>query len=130
MHGRQPANAAAIREIIGLRATLQFVGEAADGDEAVSEATRLQPDVILLDLSMPHRTGLAAILELRSVAPHAKIIVFSGFSEAIAGDTTMELGALLYLPKGASAAAINDAIEYAAAQTGGHSGVRSAKPSY
>jgi DNA-binding NarL/FixJ family response regulator len=70
---------------------------------------------------MPRRTGLAALVELKSVAPDAKIIVFSGFSEAVAGDAAMELGALLYLQKGANPEAINDAIEFAVAQTAEHS---------
>src|SRR4249919_1406656 len=57
-------------------------GEAADGDEAVLEATRLQPDVILLDLAMPNRSGLDALPDPRRVAPDAQIVVLSGFAEA------------------------------------------------
>ena len=105
---------AAIRDVVELRPSLRVVGEAADGNEAVVEAKRLQPDVILLDLSMPIRTGLEALRELKEVASSAKIIVFSGFSEATAGEEAMELGADLYLQKGANADAINDAIELAA----------------
>jgi DNA-binding NarL/FixJ family response regulator len=105
---------AALRDVVGLRPSLRVVGEAADGNEAVVEAKRLQPDVILLDLSMPVRTGLEALRELKEVASSAKIIVFSGFSEATAGEEAMELGADLYLQKGANADAINDAIEQAA----------------
>jgi DNA-binding NarL/FixJ family response regulator len=106
-----------LRAVIGLRPSLRVVGEAADGNEAIAEATRLQPDVILLDLAMPRRTGLDALSELRQVAPAAKIIVFSGFSaSSVAGDV-IELGAVLYLQKGAHPEAINDAIEAAAAQT-------------
>ena len=41
---------------------------------AISEASRLQPDVILLDLAMPRRTGLEVLPELREKAPEAKII--------------------------------------------------------
>jgi len=110
----------AIREVVELRPTLRVVGEAADGNEAVVEAKRLQPDVILLDLSMPIRTGLEALRELKEVASGAKIIVFSGFSEATAGEEAMELGADLYLQKGANADAINDAIEQAARVSSGN----------
>ena len=39
---------------------MRVVGEAGDGNEAIAEATRLQPDVIMLDLAMPNRSGLVA----------------------------------------------------------------------
>src|SRR5688572_10145318 len=65
------------------RRGLEVVGGARDGKEAVAEARRLQPDVILLDLSMPHRTGLEALPEIKEVAPAARIIVFSGFDPSM-----------------------------------------------
>ena len=108
---------ALLRIVIELRPSLRMVGEAADGIAAILEATRLQPDVILLDLAMPRRTGLEALQELRQVAPEAKIIVFSGFSAAAVADETIELGAVRYLSKGADPEAINDAIEEVAMQT-------------
>jgi DNA-binding NarL/FixJ family response regulator len=72
---------------------------------------RLQPDVILLDLAMPHRTGLGALPELVQVAPQAKIIVLSSLAKASVGEAVIELGAALYLEKGVSPDEINDAIE-------------------
>ena len=99
--------------ILDAQPGIEVVGEAADGHQAVLEARRLQPDVILLDLSMPVRTGLQALEELRAVAAHARIVIFSGFSEALGG-VAVELGADLYLRKGADPDAINDSIEQAA----------------
>lgn len=107
---------ALLREVIGLRPSLRVVGEARDGNEAIEEATRLQPEIILLDLAMPRRTGLGALPELRQVAPEAKIIVFSGFSTASVVDEVLALGAARYLSKGADIDEINDAIEEVAAQ--------------
>ena len=104
-----------LRDVIELRPSLEVVGEAADGDEAVVAATRLQPDVILLDLAMPNRTGLAALTELGQVAPSARIIVFSSFPPDAVSDQVLALGAVRYLEKGVSPDAINDAIEEAAA---------------
>jgi NarL family two-component system response regulator LiaR len=106
-----------LRWVIELRPSLRTVGEAADGNEAIAEASRLQPDVILLDLAMPYRTGLESLPELRRVAPEARIIVFSGFSLATIAEEAIALGATLYLSKGAGPDAINDAIEEAAAET-------------
>jgi DNA-binding NarL/FixJ family response regulator len=105
-----------LRSVLELRPSLCTVGEAGDGNEAVAEAARLQPDVILLDLAMPNRTGLECLPELRQVAPGARVVVFSGFSMASVAEEAVGLGAALYLSKGADPEAINDAIEQAAAQ--------------
>lgn len=105
-----------VRAVVGLRQSLQVVGEAGDGYEAVAEAARLQPDVILLDLAMPKRTGLEALPDLRRVAPDARIVVFSGFSMASLAESAIALGADLYLSKSADPDAINDALEQAAAR--------------
>jgi NarL family two-component system response regulator LiaR len=102
--------------VIGLRPGLRVVGEAADGNEAISEAKRLQPDVILLDLSMPLRTGYEALPEIRDAAPGAQVIVLSGFLAATVETDVIALGAALFLEKGAHPDAINDAIESVAAR--------------
>ena len=106
-----------LRDVIGLRPSLCVIGVAADGNEAVAEAIRLQPDVILLDLAMPNRSGIGALPELVQVAPRAKIIVLSSLAKASMAKAAIELGAALYLEKGASPDEINDAIETVTAQT-------------
>ena len=112
-----PAMRVLLREIIEARPGMTAVGDAADGNEAIAEAKRLQPDVIVLDLAMPRKTGLAALSEIGRVAPNAKVIIFSGFSIASVGNDLTALGAVLYLQKGASPDAILEAIEQAATQT-------------
>ena len=84
--------------VVSTRQSLRIVGEAADGNEAIAEAERLQPDVILLDLAMPNRTGLEALPELARVAPAAKIIVFSGFSAPSVAEDVIEAAAALRTP--------------------------------
>jgi DNA-binding NarL/FixJ family response regulator len=101
----------ALRMVIELRGSLCVLGEASSGHEAILETSRLQPDVILLDLSMPERTGLEIIGEIRQIVPEARIIVFSSLPAAIMRAETISLGATLYLEKGASPDVINDAIE-------------------
>ena len=100
-----------LRDVIALRPSLCVVGEAADGDEVIREAELLQPDIILLDLAMPNRTGLEALPKLNEVAPSAKVIVLSSFSSAGVAASAIALGAALCLVKGVSPDAINDAIE-------------------
>jgi DNA-binding NarL/FixJ family response regulator len=103
--------------ILGTCAGVRVVGEAADGNEAVVEATRLQPNVILLDLAMPNRSGLEALPELRRVAPDAQVIVFSGFAGSAVAEQVIALGAVSYLEKGADPDTIVATIEQALAST-------------
>ena len=105
--------------IVGAGHGMRVVGEAADGNDAVVQATRLQPSVILLDLAMPIRSGLEALPELRQVAPDARIIVFSGFARSIVADEVIALGATGYLEKGSDPDVIIATIEDALAKTNG-----------
>jgi DNA-binding NarL/FixJ family response regulator len=105
---------------------MRVVGEAGDGNEAIAEATRLQPDVIMLDLAMPNRSGLEALPELRLIAPDAKIIVFSGFASGIVAEEVIALGAASYLEKGTRPDLIVATIQHALSRNVGH--VPSAAP--
>lgn len=66
-----------------LRASLlqlghEVVGTAADGEEAVVAALRLQPDLILMDVQMPRKDGLAALREIMSRSPMA-VLIMTGY---------------------------------------------------
>jgi NarL family two-component system response regulator LiaR len=61
------------------RPGFQLVGEAIDGTEAVRQARELHPDVIVLDLKMPRKTGLEAIREIKHADPDAHILVLTSF---------------------------------------------------
>ena len=98
---------------------LQVVGEAADGNEAIVEAIRLQPNVILLDLAMPNLNGLEALPELRRRVPAAQVIVFSGFAGQSVAEQVLALGATSYLEKGADPDTIIATIEHAVANATG-----------
>lgn len=75
------------------------IGEAGDGVEALELATRLQPDLVLLDLSMPNLDGLAALPQLRAAAPSCEVVVLtaSGTEENLL--TAIRRGAAGYLLK-------------------------------
>ena len=103
--------------VVQLRSTLTVVGEARDGNEAVTEAGRLQPDVVLLDLSMPNRTGLDALPEIKRVAPAAQVIVLSGFSGSSVVSDVLALGAARFIEKGADPDVIAAAIEDVASKS-------------
>ena len=105
--------------IVSASLGMRVLGEAADGNDAVVQAARLQPSVILLDLAMPIRSGLEALPELRQVAPDATIIVISGFAGSIVADDVIALGAAVYLEKGADPDTIVATIEQALANANG-----------
>lgn len=99
-----------LAEIIRRADGMHVVGEANDGKQAISQAHLLQPDVILLDLSMPKLTGFDAISEIKRVAPDAKIIVLSGFSSSVIAADVLAQGADCYLEKGVAPDVIAQAI--------------------
>ena len=108
-----PAMRSLLHAVIARREGVSVVGEAADGNEAIAQAALLQPDVILLDLSMPDRTGLEALPEINRVAPGAKVILLSGFAASIIEDDVPRNGVAGYLQKGIEPEEILAAIESA-----------------
>jgi DNA-binding NarL/FixJ family response regulator len=68
-----------IRALLGTEPDMEVVGEAADGREAVEQAARLRPDVILMDLVMPEVDGIAAIQQIVAGDPAARILVLTSF---------------------------------------------------
>jgi DNA-binding NarL/FixJ family response regulator len=110
-----PAMRSLLGVVIGLREGMTVVGEAGDGDEAIEQAEVLQPDVILLDLAMPRRTGLEALPEINRVAPASKVVILSGFAESIIDGDVVAHGMASYLQKGVEPDDILAAIEAAAA---------------
>jgi YesN/AraC family two-component response regulator len=68
----------ALRAVLDLRDGIEVVGEARNGHEAIELATGLQPDVVLLDLTMPGKDGLEALPDVRRAAPAARVVILSG----------------------------------------------------
>ena len=110
-----PSMRSLLRIVVELRDGMSVAGEAADGDAAIAQAELLQPDAILLDLSMPRRTGLEALPEINRVAPAAKVIVLSGFARSIVEEGLLGDGVAAYLSKGCEPDEILTAIEAAVA---------------
>lgn len=76
------------------------VAEGEDGVEAVELAGLHQPDLVLLDVSMPRQDGLETLPKLLAASPNSKVIVLSGFQEERLGRVARDLGAVSYLEKG------------------------------
>jgi CheY-like chemotaxis protein len=89
---------------------IEVVGEAEDGPSAIALVVERQPDVVLLDLSMPGLDGLEVIDALRQRAPDTRIIVLSGFAAARMQEVVLDRGADRYLEKGVSLSEIRSVI--------------------
>ncbi len=89
---------------------MEVAGEAADGAEAVEKARLLQPDVILMDLNMPVKSGLEAIVEIMEESPQARILVLTSYDEDSKLTAALKAGALGYLLKNSSAQELFHAI--------------------
>jgi DNA-binding NarL/FixJ family response regulator len=88
----------------------EVVGEAGDGAAGVEGIRATQPDVVLLDLSMPSCDGLAAIPHIRRTAPACAIVVLSGLHAGPIASSVLARGAHAYLEKGESFAGIRSAV--------------------
>lgn len=85
--------------ILSLQPDMEVVGEAEDGLQAVQIARRMKPDVILLDMVMPHQDGLTTISKLKEISPAFRILVLSSFAESNRVYQAIKTGALGYLLK-------------------------------
>lgn len=90
------------------RGGMCVVGEAGDGQAGIEAVRSGNPDVVLLDLSMPVMDGLEALPHIRALAPDARIIVLSGFGATELAERAIEAGADGYLQKGVSLGRILD----------------------
>jgi len=78
---------------------VDVVGEAADGLQAIEQARKLQPDVILMDFSMPRMDGTEATRTIHHEMPHIRIIGLSMYEQADRAAAMLEAGAVAYLSK-------------------------------
>jgi DNA-binding NarL/FixJ family response regulator len=104
----------AFRTILG-HAGIEVVGEAASGDEAIDEARRLVPDVVLMDVRMPGRDGLSATSVLASLAEAPRVLVLTTFDLDDYVYGALRAGAAGFLLKNAAPEDVVRAVESVAA---------------
>ncbi len=109
-----PVVRAGLEGLLAAAADIELVGAAADGEEAVSLAEKLNPSVVLIDLSMPRLDGIEATKRIVAANADARIVVLTAFSdrERILG--ALDAGALGYLLKDAAPEELLGAIRAAA----------------
>jgi DNA-binding NarL/FixJ family response regulator len=96
--------------LLGLLPDVEVVGTAADGHEALRLAEQTQPDVVLMDLRMPHLDGAAATRQLRDRCPDVQVIVLTTYADDRSVIDALRAGARGYLTKDAGAEEIRRAL--------------------
>jgi NarL family two-component system response regulator LiaR len=104
-----------LRAFLELGADLETVGEAVDGRDAVEQAHRLRPDVVLMDLLMPGVDGISATAAIRRDLPAVEVLVLSGYLEDHLIADALHAGAVGYLLKDTEPEELQRAVRAAAA---------------
>ena len=85
---------------LSLEPEVEIIGEARDGAEAISLASSLQPDVVLMDARMPGMDGIEATAALRAVARESAVVILSLDDDAKTRTRAKEAGAVAFVAKG------------------------------
>jgi DNA-binding NarL/FixJ family response regulator len=104
-----------IRMVLDLDPELEVVGEASNGEEALRQARRLKPDVVLMDLIMPVMDGVKATGEIRRELPDTEVVALTSVLEDASVTGAMKAGAIGYLLKNTGGEELRRAIKAAAA---------------
>jgi DNA-binding NarL/FixJ family response regulator len=101
-----------VRELVMLLLDMEsdftVVGQARDGVEAVEAARQLQPDLVVLDISMPRLDGLTATPQILTASPASRVALFSGMAEPAVELEAHRAGADALLPKELGATTLVD----------------------
>jgi two-component system invasion response regulator UvrY len=103
------------RHILSSDPEIEVVGEAESGEQAVEQVQRLQPDLVLMDVSMPGIGGIEATRKIKRFSPGTQIIAVTVHTDAPFPDQLHTAGALGYLTKGCPADEMFEAIRIVAA---------------
>lgn len=102
-----------LRLILETEPDFELVGEASDGNEALTLCKKLKPDVVLMDLRMPNMDGLTAIEKLRAERPEIAVVILTTFNEDDLMYRGLQAGARGYLLKDTDRSTLFDTIRAA-----------------
>lgn len=101
---------AGLRALLAAAGDMQVIGEAENGQQALREAHRLRPDVVVLDLAMPLSNGVTAARQLAAEVPSAKVLILSSYNEQQHIRQAIEAGAASYVLKQCAAQELLQAV--------------------
>ena len=91
-----------LASLLGTAKNIEVVGEAINGDEAVRKALKLRPDVVVMDLVMPRKDGVAATEEILAAAPETKVLILTTFGTSDDIARALRVGAMGAIMKSAT----------------------------
>lgn len=100
-----------LKMIITAEPTMQVVGEAKDGQEAIRQVESLRPDVVLMDLPLSPEEGMGVIAKIKHIQPAIKVIILTIVEDSARINAAIEAGADGYLLKDADSKSLLQAIE-------------------
>jgi len=104
-------------DLLGEQSEIQVVGEAGDGEEAVSLTMRTRPDVVLMDVSMPKLSGIEATRRIKAQVPGVRVIGLSMYDEGEIPNAMRDAGVEMYLSKNVPAETLIAAVLGRAAES-------------
>ena len=90
-----------IRALLDKQDDIEVVGEAVDGQEAITKVQKLRPDVVLMDIAMPGATGLEATRQIKTTSPDIYILILTMLEDEHYFFQSIQAGALGFILKGA-----------------------------
>jgi DNA-binding NarL/FixJ family response regulator len=99
-----------LRMLLDSQHGMEVVGEVGGGREAVREAARMQPSVVLMDISMPNMSGIEATRAITESYPKTKVIILSMHSDSEYVHRALRAGASGYVVKASASAEVVDAV--------------------
>ncbi len=99
-----------LRALLEAQPDIEVVGEATDGEEAVNKTKEVQPDIVLMDITMPHMNGLEATRQIKQHSPDVKILVLTMHESDEYFFKILDAGASGYFVKGGSSSELISAL--------------------
>ena len=99
-----------LRALLEVQPDIEVVGEATDGEEAVNKTVEVQPDIVLMDITMPRMNGLEATRQIKQRSPDIKILVLTMHEGDEYFFNILDAGASGYFVKGGSSSELISAL--------------------
>ena|SRR2546423_9209180 len=103
-----------IRGLFECRQDFEVCGEAEDGMEAITKSAELQPDVVVMNVSMPIMNGFDAARQLKVISPHSGVVILSSDKDEALLREAKNVGAICYVLKAEASRELIDAVVAAA----------------